>query len=86
MLGPVKHKSLSRGPCLTDPAPNDLPSARVGWSAFDEHRDGSCGATFLLGVSGPVVERADFMSCPWGSTVYTDGLNRFFAISVGSLL
>ncbi len=62
MLGPVKHKPLSRGPCLTGPARGGLPSGRSGrrdGQPSIEHRDGSCGAAFELEMTGAVVERAE---------------------------
>jgi hypothetical protein len=62
VLSPVKHKPLSRGPCLTGPARGGLPSGRSGrrdGQPSIEHRDGSCGVTFRLKMAGAVVERAE---------------------------
>jgi hypothetical protein len=62
VLGPVKHKPLSRGPCLTGPARGGLPSGRSGQrdgQLLIEHRDGSCGAAFQLEMAVAVVDRAE---------------------------
>src|SRR4051794_35668379 len=49
-------------PCLTGPVRGGLPNGRSGrrdGQLSIEHRDGSCGAAFLLEVSVPVVERTE---------------------------